>query len=67
MNEHVRIGIYLFGAIGSAVVTYLAATGIIGSEEVALWTAIAGAIAALAGVNLRHQVKLARDDESDAG
>ena len=52
--ENVRGILYVITGIGSIVVTYLAATGMIGINETAAWTAFTAFIAGLARFNLGH-------------
>lgn len=52
LPEQVRGILYVICGLGSVVVTYLAATKIIGVEEVAAWTGFCAFIAALARFNL---------------
>jgi hypothetical protein len=48
----VRLTIYLSTAIGTPLVAYLAAKGIIGDLEVTLWSAEVAAATGLAALNL---------------
>jgi hypothetical protein len=48
----VRAGIYIFTAVGSPVVGYLLAKGVIGELEMSLWLAEVTAVAAMAGLNV---------------
>ena len=57
LPSKVRAFLYIFTSIGSLVMTYLAVTGIVGSNEVALWTGFSAFIAALAGLNVTPDVK----------
>lgn len=57
LPSKVRFALYIFTSVGSLVVTYFAATGVIGSNEVALWTAFSAFVAALAGLNVNPDVK----------
>ena len=54
-----RLALYIAYAVGSVVVTYLAAKHIIGAEEVALWTGLGAAF----GVTAASNVDLADEDE----
>lgn len=51
-SSKVRGILYIFTAVGSIVVTYLAATGVIGANETAAWTAFTALIASMAGFNV---------------
>ncbi len=44
--------LYIVCGIGSIVVTYLAATGVLGAEEVAAWTGFTAFVAVVARFNL---------------
>ena len=46
-----RLALYIFTTFGSLLVTYFTATGVLGTNEVALWTGFTAAIAAMAGFN----------------
>lgn len=50
--ERIRGYLYVVCGLGSVAVTYLAATKIIGVEEVAAWTGFTAFIGALARFNL---------------
>jgi len=52
LPSKVRAILYVFTALGSIVMTYLAATQIVGSNEVAAWTAFTAFIAGLARINI---------------
>ena len=52
LPSKVRAALYVFTALGSIVVTYLAAAQIIGPNEVAAWTAFTALIAGLARINI---------------
>ena len=47
-----RLALYVINAIGTPVVVYASAKGWIGDLEVALWSAEAAAVFALAGLNV---------------
>lgn len=49
----VRIGLYIFTALGSPVIGYLVAKGTIGELELALWMAEVSAVNALAAFNVK--------------
>lgn len=60
LPEKVRGALYIFTGVGSVVVTYLGATEIISTPEMALWTGFTAFIATLAQFNLgspKDQVK----------
>ena len=48
----VRLVLYLVTSIGSLLVTYLAARGLVGPDEIGLWTGFTALIAAMAGFNI---------------
>lgn len=48
----VRVALYIFTAVGSLAVTYLSVRGVIGVDEVALWTSFTTLIAGMAGFNV---------------
>lgn len=50
----VRKALYALTAIGTPVVVYLQAKGIIGPTEVALWGAEVTVVSAMAGFNVDH-------------
>lgn len=61
----VRLGVYIATAVGSAVVAYLVAKGVIGDAEVTLWVALSGLANGLAAVNTTGRVL--RDPRPDRG
>ena len=52
LPSNVRAAIYVFTAVGSPVMGYLLARGIIGELEMALWTAEIAAVTAMAALNI---------------
>ena len=50
--SEIRNGLYIFTALGSILMTYLSATQVVGSNEVAAWTAFTAFIAGLAKLNI---------------
>jgi len=52
LPPQVRAALYVATSLGSPVVGYLAATGVIGTLEVALWSAEVAVVAALAAFNV---------------
>ena len=54
LSKNVRLALYLIGAIGGAVVTYLVAKDVIGDAEVGLWTALSALLSTLAAANVRN-------------
>ena len=52
LPPNVRATLYVLTMIGTPVVAYLNATGVIGTLEVALWSAEVSVIAALAAFNV---------------
>lgn len=48
----VRAALYVLNAVGSPVMAYLLAKGVIGNLEVTLWAAEMTAVFALAGLNV---------------
>ena len=51
INPKVRASLYILTAVGTPVIAYLNATGIIGSLEVSLWSAEVVIVGALAAFN----------------
>jgi hypothetical protein len=49
--RQVRVGIYLLTALGTPLIAYLAARGVIGDLEVALWSAEVTVASTLAALN----------------
>lgn len=54
INPKLRAGIYIFTALGSPVVGYLLAKGIIAELEMALWLAEVTAVTTMAGLNVTN-------------
>jgi hypothetical protein len=52
-----RFAVYAFLGIGSIVVTYLSAVGVIGQAEVTAWTALATFGSGLAALNVNGVTK----------
>lgn len=52
LPRELRAALYVLTAIGTPVVAYLAAIGLIGELEVALWSAEVSVVAAIATFNL---------------
>lgn len=52
LPSKVRAAIYVFTAVGSPIMGYLLARGIIGELEMALWTAEIAAVTAMAALNI---------------
>lgn len=48
----IRATLYILTALGTPVIAYLAATGVIGNLEVSLWSAEVTAVSALAAFNI---------------
>lgn len=57
LPSKVRAALYIFTAIGSLVVTYLAATSVISAPEVALWTGFTVFVSGLARINVTPDVQ----------
>ena len=51
-SSKVRVALYIVTALGTPVVAYLLAKGLIGVLEVTLWSAEVTAVAAMAGFNV---------------
>lgn len=54
LSANVRLLLYVLGAIGGAVVTYLVAKGVIGDAELTLWAAVSTLLSTLAAANVRN-------------
>lgn len=52
LSYKIRAALYVLNAIGSPVMAYLLARGVIGELEVGLWAAEMTAVFALAGLNV---------------
>lgn len=50
--RNVRLALYIITSVGSLLVTYFAAKGDLGPDEIALWTGFTALIAAMAGINI---------------
>lgn len=51
LNPRLRLGLYVLTVIGTPVVVYLRASGIIGDLELGLWGAEVAAVSSLAALN----------------
>lgn len=56
-SPNVRFALYILGAVGTAVVGYLAATGRIGEAEVGLWAALAVLLNGLSAANVNKPAR----------
>lgn len=52
LPSKVRAALYIVTALGTPIIGYLLAKGIIGELEVALWSALVTAVSALAAFNV---------------
>ena len=50
--RNLRLALYIFTSFGSLLVTYFAARGQIGADEISLWTGFTALVAAMAGFNI---------------
>lgn len=53
-SPRIRQALYIVTAVGTPIVIYLQAKGIIGPTEVALWGAEVTVVSAMAGFNVDH-------------
>lgn len=62
--RNIRLTLYIVTSIGSMLVTYLAAKGIIGGDEIAFWTGFTAFIAAMASININPPKQPPQGDTS---
>lgn len=51
LPTNVRFAIYVITGLGQILLTYLTAKELIGTDEIALWTALSAFVTAMAAVN----------------